>query len=97
MDSFGERMRKEMAVISVGDLLLDHKYRIISLYAAQTKFDWSVKATMEESLIERVEVFLLKSIVITDTEIDEYNDRVEKTLCFVYLDKRGQSFNFKFV
>uniref|UniRef100_A0A2S2RAZ3 Uncharacterized protein n=1 Tax=Sipha flava TaxID=143950 RepID=A0A2S2RAZ3_9HEMI len=76
MESFIERMRKQTAIVrkSVGDLIIDHNYKIINLYVAQTKFGRSVKAIMEETESERVEVFLPKSVSISDEEIDDYND-----------------------
>lgn len=82
--------------MSVGDLIVGHAYPITKMVNQETQYGRTVKCTIDDGHFEIIEVFLPRSIVVSDEEEALYNVDGNQTLSLVFNGRRGRSFNITF-
>lgn len=99
MDSLFNKLKQqtEKQQMSVGDLPINKMF-IVELFAPmETKFGPAIQATLyDDTTGGMIEVFLPKSVKLTQAEVDTYNGKEEKDLGFKFEGKLGRSFKIKF-
>jgi len=99
MDSLKKSLTTQCNVkfISVGDLVVDRPYPISRMLNKDTQYGRSVLCTLSGEGGELLEVYLPRSIELTDEEILEFNCRDQKDLNLLLKGRRGRAFNITFV
>jgi len=82
--------------MSVGDLIVGHAYPITKMVNQETQYGRTVKCTIDDGYGEIIEVFLPRTIVVSDEEEALYNVDGNQTLSLVFNGRRGRSFNITF-
>ncbi len=98
MDSLKKSLTVQCNVkfISVGDLIVDMPYPITKMQNKDTQYGRTVLCTLTGEKGESLEVYLPRSIELTDEEILEFNHRDLKDLNLLFKGRRGRAFNITF-
>jgi len=83
--------------VSVGDLTIDRLYPIIKMENRETQYGITVHCVLEgDDDGGLMEVFLPRSIKVSDEEVLKFNQEEDKVLCLIFKGRRGRSFNIGF-
>ncbi|KAF0728780.1 Uncharacterized protein FWK35_00036078 [Aphis craccivora] len=82
--------------MSVGDLTVGRTYPITKMCNQETQYGRTVRCTLDDSLDGIIEVFLPRSIVISDEQEALYSIDGNQTLSLVFNGRRGRSFDISF-
>lgn len=82
--------------MSVGGLLVGHSYPITKMFNQDTQYGRTAKCTLDDGVGGIIEVFLPRSIIISEEEEELYNMGGNQTLSLVFNRRRGRSFNINF-
>jgi len=82
--------------ISVGDLVLNRPYPITRMQNKDTQYGRVVLCTLSGEGRELLEVYLPRSIELTDGDILEFNCRDQKDLKLLFKGRRGRAFDITF-
>jgi len=82
--------------MSVGELVVGHPYPITKMINQETQYGRVVKCTIDDGGVGFIEVFLPRSITISDEEEELYNVDGNHTLSLIFNGRRGRSFNITF-
>lgn len=98
MEGFKKQLIAQSSVrfMSVGDLTVGLGYPIMRMCNQETQYGRSVKCTLDDGQDGIIEVFLPRSIVVSDEEEALYNIDGNQTLSLVFNGRRGRSFNVTF-
>ena len=99
MDSLLSNLQTQTNVrsMSVGDLTPNKKYCVERFSARTTQYGPAVLCLLKDRTDDgMIEVFLPKSISLSENEIEGYNNRVEKNLKLIYTGKVGKAFKITF-
>ncbi|KAE9542425.1 hypothetical protein AGLY_003286 [Aphis glycines] len=93
MEGFKEQLIVQSSVrfMSVGDLTVGRTYPITKMCYQETQYGRTVRCTLDDSLDGIIEVFLPRSIVISDEQEALYNIDGNQTLSLVFNGRRGRS------
>jgi len=98
MEGFKKQLIAQSSVrfMSVGDLTVGLAYPITRMCNQETQYGRSVKCTLDDGQDGIIEVFLPRSIVVSDEQEALYNIDGNQTLSLVFNGRRGRSFNVTF-
>jgi hypothetical protein len=82
--------------MSVGELDVGRPYPITRMINQETQYGRAVKCTIEDGGTGFIEVFLPRSITISDEEEALYNVDGNQTLSLIFNGRRGRAFNITF-
>lgn len=85
MDALKKRLQTQsrMRYVSIAELLLGHKYPVKKFAIKDTKFGVAIVCTLRDHDDGLIEIYLPKSITMTEEEIVVFNDDATKTLKFM--------------
>lgn len=78
--------------MSVGDLVIDKQYTVEKFTRRDTEFGPAILCALYSEEEGAIEVFLPKSVTLTENDITEYNNRSTRDMYLLYLGKRGRAF-----
>lgn len=100
MSSLLDTLKKQSSVLnmSVGDLVIDRRYRIVWFSVRETKFGRAVLCRVNDEVDNKIiECFLPKTISLSEEDVIAYNERASGADMFlIFLGKRGRAFNITF-
>lgn len=88
--------QSSVRLMSVGDLSVGRAYLITKMVNQETQYGRTVKCTIDEGDDGIIEVFLPRTIVVSDDEVALYNADGNQTLSLVFNGRRGRSFDITF-
>ncbi|CAI6354713.1 unnamed protein product [Macrosiphum euphorbiae] len=97
-----EGLRKQLVAqssarfMSVGDLAVGRPYPITKMTNQETQYGRTVKCTIDDGEDGVIEVFLPRTIAVSDEQEALYNADGNQTLSLVFNGRRGRSFNITF-
>ena len=98
MDSLLQTLKQRAVTrqsMSVGNLIVDHKYRINKFTNKETRFGPATICSLIEG-DTGIDVFLPKSVRLSDEEAHEYNERPVRELSLIFRGIRGKAFIINF-
>lgn len=98
MEGFKKQLITQSSIrfMSVGDLTVGRAYPITRMSNQETQYGRTAKCTLDDDQYGIIEVFLPRSIVVTDEEAALYNIEGNQTLSLIFNGRRGRSFNITF-
>lgn len=100
MASLLAALKKQSSVrnMSVGDLVINRRYRIEWFSVRETKFGEAVLCRIDdEEENTSIECFLPKTISLSEDDVTAYNERASgEDMFLIFLGKRGRAFNITF-
>jgi len=82
--------------MSVGELVVGRAYPITKITNQETQYGRAVKCTIDDGQEGFIEVFLPRSIAVSDEEEALYNVDGNQTLSLIFNGRRGRSFDITF-
>ncbi|CAI6358240.1 unnamed protein product [Macrosiphum euphorbiae] len=98
MEGFKKQLiaQSNVRFMSVGDLTVGRAYPITKMCNQETQYGRTAKCTLDDGQDGIIEVFLPRSIVVSDEQDALYNIDGNQTLSLVFNGRRARSFNLTF-
>ncbi|KAF0770987.1 Uncharacterized protein FWK35_00001496 [Aphis craccivora] len=95
MEGFKKQLiaQSNVCFMSVGDLNVGRTYPITKMCNQETQYGRTARCTLDDGLDGIIEVFLPRSIVVSDEKKALYNVDGNQTLSLVFNVRRGRSFD----